>query len=402
MPWLRTLLALCMVPLIALGMAWFSGISLPLSCLWSLPIGAVVWLTSLGLHELAHICVGRVVGVRVGHIEVGRGPRLVRLRLRGVVVDVSATPLETFSMWWSPHRNGLRWRLGLMYLAGPTMTAGLCWVALHGTAHDMADGTPFYQFADGVTFWNNLLVANVWILAVALSPINALRKRWPRSDADKLISYLKMSAQGLEDHRDSGLVSAINKATEMKAYGDAAAMVDAALRVTPDDEPLHYMRGVVAACANEPERAEVCFRRVIAAVQTSEGLRAEVQWNLAWMMFGEQNEAHRDEAALLAVQALAVKPDNINVQRTHGAILGWQGEHQRSIDLVLPNFAISDRADERAEIAACLALNFAALGDLPAADHWLAQGNAQDPGSRLLSTASAYVTTQRWPFQNEA
>ena len=402
MPWLRTLLALCMVPLIALGMAWFSGISLPLSCLWSLPIGAVVWLTSLGLHELAHICVGRVVGVRVGHIEVGRGPLLVRFRLRGIVVDVSATPLETFSMWWSPHRNGLRWRLGLMYLAGPAMTAGLCWVALHGTARDMADGTPFYQFAGGMTFWKNLLVANAWILAVALSPLNALRKRWPRSDADKLISYLKMSSQGLEDHRDSGLVSALNTATEMKAYGDAAAIVDAALRVTPDDEPLHYMRGVVAACANEPELAEVCFRRVIAAVQTGEGLRAEVQWNLAWMMFGEQNEAHRDEAALLAVQALAVKPDNINVQRTHGAILGWQGEHQRSIDLVLPNFAMSDRADERAEIAACLALNFAALGDLPAADHWLAQGNAQDPCCRLLSTASAYVTTQRWPFQNEA
>lgn len=381
-----------------LGM-YLLGLKVEPSSWWNLPIGALALVATLVMHECAHYAVGRLVGIRVALIEIGRGPKWRWFRIGRTSVFMFGAPSESSTLWWSPKRTGLRWRLALTYLAGPMMTAGVWLVSVKANETSFGDVLPGEQLVSGPVLWANLVWANALTLLVSLSPFNVLRKRAPYSDIDKVIAYARMDDVDLNDLSQSGLIIAINHATEQKAFGMAAALVDDALRAAPNDQFLKYARGVVAECANDRGLAERCFRQVLASDAPPQ-LRAEVQCLLAGVLFQQQNEAQRDEAATLIAQALAALPDKRHARRTHGAILGWQGQSSAALDLLLPTFAEATRADERADIAAYVAMNYAALGDHTAAAKWLADAAALDHLCNLLPLARAHVAAARLPFPN--
>ncbi len=366
---------------------------------WNAPLGVLAMLAAITVHEFAHYAVGRLVGIRLALIEVGAGPQWRKFRVGTVPVIIFGVPVYSTTHWWSPKRTGLRWRLVITYLAGPAATAGLWLASVKMNQSPVSDWLPGNDMLAGPALWANLVWANALTLLVSLSPFNVLRKCAPYSDIDKVIAYARMDEQQLNDLSSSGLMMAVNHATEQKAYGMAATLVEDALRAAPQDEYLTYGRGVVAECANDQVLAEQCFRQVLATTQLLK-FRAEVQWQLAWTIFRQQNVAQRDEAVTLIVQARVELPDNRNVQRTYGAILGWQGQSHPAIDLIKPAFDAATRADERAEIAACLAMNYAALGDHTAAAKWLADAAALDHLCNLLPLARAHVAAARLPFPN--
>ena len=392
-------LLLLLVPLILVAGVSLRGGPVHPSSWWNAPLGVLAMLAAITVHEFAHYAVGRLVGIRLALIEVGAGPQWRKFRVGTVPVIIFGVPVYSTTHWWSPKRTGLRWRLVITYLAGPAATAGLWLASVKMNQSPVSDWLPGNDMLAGPALWANLVWANALTLLVSLSPFNVLGKRAPYSDIDKVIAYARMGDVDLNDLSQSGLINAINHATEQKAFGMAAALVDDALRAAPNDLFLKYARGVVAECANDRGLAERCFRQVLASDAPPQ-LRAEVQCLLAGVLFQQQNEAQRDEAATLIAQALAALPDRRHARRTHGAILGWQGQSSAALDLLLPTFAEATRADERADIAAYVAMNYAALGDHTAAAKWLADAAALDHLCNLLPLARAHVAAARLPFPN--
>ncbi len=82
---------------------------------------------------------------------------------------------------------------------------------------------------------------------------------------------------------------------------------------------------------------------------------------------------------------------------TRGAVLGWLGRHEESVDLLKRAFANNPLRQNRALNACCLAISYAAIGPRSTALAWLDRARALDPSCGLRPRATAALNAEPAP-----
>ncbi len=89
---------------------------------------------SIVLHEFAHALAGRLAGLKVAQIWIGRGKTLFRARLLGFDTEFKLIPVGGLTFFTRGFRRQLRFRFFLAVLAGPLANAIVLLVAWQFTS----------------------------------------------------------------------------------------------------------------------------------------------------------------------------------------------------------------------------------------------------------------------------
>jgi tetratricopeptide (TPR) repeat protein len=177
-------------------------------------------------------------------------------------------------------------------------------------------------------------------------------------------------------------MAAVAASGESREASDrAAAVVDAALKYTPDSADLLFMSGVICHAAGEFDREAKLYRRILELWPADRPEARPVLLNLAWLLSEQLGRA--EEALPLVENFLRRRPDDPDALGTRGVILLRLGRHDQAI-------ADLERACSLSEEPRRIFLLARAYHSAGRTDQFHAQmAKIQQPGTNLSSLTAA-------------
>jgi hypothetical protein len=339
------------------------------------------------LHEIGHAVAGRLLGVHILGISIGRGRLLYRRRILGVNVEWRLLPLAGFTIPGAVPSRRLRSRMFLFVLAGP-LTHLLAVVALVCLAR--FSGLQLGSFTTEPAPIAALLVCNAAMLVVDL---------WPRRVRHDL-TLISNDAQTLLklplfSKKDSEALLAAHYAQEA-IEADSQGQADEALRwakmavdTSRDSQAALNAMGAVLCSMGAFEQARTAFSALLQRDDLSPAARLLYLNNVAWADVMLHDRRLLPEADEYSARAYANIPWLPALMETRGAVLVELGRSEEGIRLLQEAFG-KNAGDPRARAfdACLLAIAERARGNPAPAEEYVQTARRLDPRCPLLAAAA--------------
>lgn len=271
------------------------------------------------VHEAAHSLVALALGMGVPSVQLGDGPVVLRLRLRGTTIDLrgfhsGATHLE-------PTSTGLlRLRLGVAVAAGPLSNLVLAAVAFWFTG--VVSGS-VQQFAGSV------VAVGLFVGILNLLPLRYRSGAAPaQTDGRLLIDLLAGAASG-----DQIVAASRLQAAQRRHLSGEAVADEAEDEIDSEDPVILGMEGTRRILLGRYDEAVALLRRAVATPQ-DDGDRALSLNNLAWALLRSRPDGWLPEADQASAEALALRPWIQALMGTRGCVLLHLGMPTDARDLL--------------------------------------------------------------------
>ncbi len=334
------------------------------------------------IHELAHVAVGRLVGLRVRRVQLGLGPPLWRRRIGGAVVMICTLPVNGMTMLVPREGRASRWRYLAAIAAGPLVHVAVI-AALWPTV-GAPDG-PLASFHQNVDPLTALLAVNVLL---AFTNLNPFSRGAQKTDGRKLLAMPFAPARVFDETAAMACGMDAYDAYEAGDFEGALATIERGLEEYPGSKVLSADRAMYMLELGKLREALPILRSLVDDEHVEAGMRPILRSNLAWALLLLGDDDDLPEADRLSKAALRAMPGYPPLVGTRGAVLAAMGDDDALKPLELA-FARNTATSARAHNSAWMALVHAREGDLEDAEEALEQARELDPRCRSLPVVEA-------------
>jgi hypothetical protein len=318
------------------------------------------------IHEAGHAVAAMAVGRRVFHVLVGRGPRLLRLRVGITDIEVNRYAyagglMQSFDL----RSKTSRWRVATMIAAGPAANALAAGLAIWG-------GASFGSFDTAPAPLISAAFAGVAISQGATALFNLIPQRFGdnetvASDGMQLIRLLRpqtmMELELRRFHQANGLI-------RLERF-DQAAELAMASATGSQIEPLLVALAMHAISKGKGDAAAIDWYLAnnfdphnMSPLTSADGpkMRAWLQGSVAWHAIKAGRSDLQQMIDDYSRRALEAWPESPQIEGTRGA---WLSQRADVIGLKMLTDAVRRMPDgeERAEFCAVLAARLKREGD---------------------------------------
>jgi Peptidase family M50 len=303
----------------------------------------------LALHEAGHMLVARALGMDIGCVVVGVGPRLWEYEIGSVPIQVNIWPIFGHVAMGLPTERFARLRLWLATVAGPAANLSMVWLSVH--------------------FWNltqmllGQRISVFWVLVNALIGVGNMlpfrgkrTERTYRSDGLALIKIPWESSAKLRQSAAGALLVRALRRHARRNYSGARSdcLLSSCLAV---EGLLRECREVSAPVL---DRSKIAF------------LRAWAKCNIATAIMMEDEAQSSTVADRLSQEAYEAFPCLLGILTDRALVLTWIGEPERALGIL--DYVHFERAlpIERAEYSAAQAFALRMLGRFDDANRHMA------------------------------
>jgi hypothetical protein len=345
---------------------------------------------SIALHELGHAAAARTLGLRVLGVRLGFERRIAMWRWGSTRVQLTAFPYRAWTFLGANHLRGLRWRLWLSMLAGPLATLAILWGVLVGGDRAVSDVIwPRGEIVSRLATVTLIGFANFWLLVWNLVPY---KRRAPTgaSDGMQLLRIPRLTDRELTGMLVAPPVSGAGDHSETDDPEAEHRALEAELARAPGSWESRNIVGYLHIQRAQLAEARAVFLELLEEPPPTPEHGWLVRNNLAWTDFRLRQpdlQAEADEQSTAVLEHLRGVPFAMG---TRGAVLGWMGQHDEAIELLEGAFAHAKPKD-RAQLACCLAISWAAIGWPTEARYWLGLARANHANCPLLGEATVAV-----------
>ena len=334
------------------------------------------------IHELAHVAVGRLVGLRVRRVQLGLGPALWRRRIGGAVVMICTLPVSGMTMLVPREGRASRWRYIVAIAAGPAVhvaAIAALWPTVGAPAGPLAS---FHRHVDPLT---SLMAVNVLL---AFTNLNPFSRGAQKTDGRKLLTMPFAPARVFDENAATARGMDAYEAYEAGDYEGALAIIERGLEEYPGAKVLSADRAMYMLELGKLREALPILRALVDDAHVEAGMRPILRSNLAWALLLLGDDADLPEADHLSKAALRAMPGYPPLVGTRGAVLAAMGDDDAMKPLELA-FTRNTATSARAHNSAWMALVHARAGDMEDADEALEQARELDPRCRSLPVVEA-------------
>lgn len=297
---------------------------------------------SIVAHELGHAIAARLVGLEVGAIVIGVGPKLWRGELFGTAVTLHAWPLSGLTFLGAGSFELLRIRLWFATLMGPATNVLL----VFGT-------TAFWPELVG-TFGVPLL--SLWIITNALLALSSLVPRrfshagaMLSTDGLALLQIPRNTPEQLESYLFTAPLLRAMARFENRDYRGAHAICAKALERVPDNMQLRVLVTACRVSLHDYAGSLAILKTMMRQQAKAEAaVRAVVENNMAFAALMSNPHAGYDHESLieadhLSADAFALFPCTLAYRSTRALILAATGRPDQALELLA--YSHYDEAD---------------------------------------------------------
>lgn len=318
----------------------------------------------LSVHEAGHMLVARALGMDIGRVVVGVGPRLWEYEIGNVPIQVNLWPIFGHVAMGLPTERFARLRLWLATLAGPAANLGIVWLSVHfWTLTQMLLGQRIS------VFW---LLVNALIGVGNLLPFRGKRsERAYRSDGLALIKIPWESSAKLRQSAAGAVVVRALRRYARRNYSGALSDCLVALDRDPSNDTA---RCLLSSCLAVEGRLLEC-REVSASVLDRSKIALLLAWakcNIATAIMMDDEAQSSSVADRLSQEAYEAFPCLLGIRTDRALVLTWIGEPERALGIL--DYMHFERAlpIERADYAAAQAFALRMLGRFDDANRYMA------------------------------
>jgi hypothetical protein len=340
----------------------------------------VLWpFFAIGLHEIAHAVMGRIVGFRPFLITMGQGPRIFSGHLLGVEFRIHLAPMSGRTHASFGSFDGLRWRGALFVMAGPAsdlLLLSAVWALLRYKGSLILRvlsldslGAVLVLSWDGVLGW--ALFFEVMVLVFNLLPYDAKLDRSTSNPTDgkQLILYL------------SGRISAAVTAT-LKNYREEIARYDPTFRAGDSwifkasqvslaklaEAQVYYLQGRFGPAVGR-------YLGLLETEELSRGERAQLLDQLASIAVIGGDKAYLERALAWSREACELAPGAKTLRGTLGSLLVETGSYAAGIEMLMPLTSPENEPIDRSISSSTIGKAYFHLGEKEKAASWLRIGH---------------------------
>ncbi len=274
----------------------------------------VVLVTSVAVHELAHLLAARSVGHRVFEIQIGVGPSWAE-RVGDVDVRFGLVPIGGHVQTGSVDLAGFRWRSAIVAGAGVAANALLLVV-----------GTIF-AWPTVVLFNFAAIVANLW-------PGRRRRLGEPSSDGRTLFDLLRGDVDAIAEEKSAWFCVEADRARSEGRLDDAHTVVDEGFETVGPTRALLAVSGVVAFEQRRFSDVVDAYIQLIDDDRVTVSGRAGFAADAAWSASLSDDHSFRHLAEPWAAFARAVRPNVPRRRIVHALALLDAGDPEKALDAI--------------------------------------------------------------------
>jgi tetratricopeptide (TPR) repeat protein len=347
-----------------------------------LSLGLVLSIPLVVLHEVAHLLVARIVGLRVFAIHLGTGKIIYSVRFLGLRWVLRQIPISGVTIVAGPLIPRYRLRKFLTYLAGPGLHLVLLFISLGLLSGQLfAPVTNLIQTLAQAGFWINLLmlVGNLYPHKIATSAGVAGTDGWA------MLHVFRLSPAELEAQQAIYFVLEANEAIEQGQKEAARPWVEKGQELYPNNPLIVNLAGFVYSHLAEYQRARSAFLQTLESdPPPSAGLKYLAMNNIAFVDLMLEDPALLPEADAYSEQAYQNFSWEPLIVGTRGAVLVTLGKPDEGIELLKKAMAGSFDPTSKAMDACLIVRGEIQRGNNAEAKKYLEAARQLDPNCLLL------------------
>jgi tetratricopeptide (TPR) repeat protein len=340
----------------------------------------IVLMTPLVIvHELAHAAVARVMQLRVFGIMLGIGKTIWSGKFLGMDWTVNTLPVGGITFVGARPVPHIRWRLFLIYLAGPASHVAMALAFLI-----LAQLMRFSQLAYQVL--HALVFANYFMAAINLFPRKvSVMTGMQGSDGWHLLRAPFIKETELTRQYVGCLVAESMQAYARNDLHAAQASAAKALAFDASSGIARNMLGIIQMARRDYRESRETFLQLLAADDAREpGFHNLLLNNVAYLNALLRDATLLPEADEFSKEAFQHLPWVPAVIGTRGTVLVEMGRYEEGIALLRKSMSLHAEKQGKALNACHVALGELRRGDLAAARKYLAAAEVLDPNCFLL------------------
>ncbi|MFT4692194.1 MAG: site-2 protease family protein [Verrucomicrobiia bacterium] len=338
---------------------------------------------SLIIHEAGHGLMGKALGLRVTHVQLGLGRTIVLVKWLDVRWEFKVIPFGGFAIYVPEDHQWFRTRSFLTTLAGPLanlIVAGVMWWFIRQEA---AFTNPVLG---DLYFWHLLLGANLFDGIWNLVPSNG--QKTP-SDGMQLLAIPKYSEEAIRGLKGNRWRAECELSLEEGDFADALKQADAALQHLPNDPDLRSHRVRALLGLHDFSTAQTEALELYEVKQLSTTGRATVANAIARANLMLDDPRLLQEADFHTRQTMRILPWEAEFKATRGHVLIQLGDHDEGVELLRSALADTSEPTALAEIHCQLALGEFLRDNPNVASEELSSARRIDPKCFLISRVEA-------------
>lgn len=334
------------------------------------------------IHELAHALVARWMGLRVFGVFIGMGKVLWTGKFLGTNWTIHAVPVGGITAVGTRSLPLIRWRLFLIYLAGPASHAILM-ILFYFLAQTLPSFTLAHYTADALT-WSNFLLLLINLYPHKVFAMSDMRG----TDGWHLLHAPFLSEKELSQQYVGNYVNEALQAYTANDFPQAQSWLDQALALDPASVVARNMQGVLQLALGQNQDARQTF---IDLLETEDGKKPAMYYillnNIAYLDALIGDPALFPEADEYSAKALKHLPWVSFIIGTRGTVLVEMGQLDEGIELLKKSMSLHVEKQGKALNACHLAIAEHRRGNHDAARKYLASARLLDPKCYLIPRA---------------
>ena len=285
-----------------------------------LTAGVYCWATfSILMHEMAHLAVGRIMGLRPKCLRVGKGWEWLRIQIRGVEVVFAIWPLIGAAYVVEMPLRWMRWRGSAFAIAGLLANVAMAWSLWQLLDGDLVDGI-VRKLVIAALIWEG------YFIFVNIIP----------DEVDAYGSLIGTDGKQVFDYITGRMPRRLFRGYEMdiRRY-DPEFDVRKSVTFQGISKMQEVHKKVLSAyeAGRTSEYLEAC-RLILDCGELLPGERAQVLDAMACQFLQHGHEAARSGAMAWAEEAYRMFPTSRTVCGTYGALLVENGKYEAGIDVL--------------------------------------------------------------------
>ena len=339
------------------------------------------------IHELTHAAVARLVGLRVFGIVLGIGKTVWSARFLGIDWTVNVLPVGGITFVGARPMPLIRWRLFLIYLAGP--------------ASHIVMAVAFWLLAETsrispLLYWvlQALVYANLFMAAVNLFPRKvSMMTGMQGSDGWHLLRAPFIQEAELNKQYVGCLVAEAMQAYAKNDLAAAQAWTEKALTLDGSSGVARNMLGIIQMNRREYRASRETFSQLLSTADAREpGFHNILLNNVAYLNALLRDPSLLAEADELSAEALRHLPWVPAVIGTRGTVLVEMGKLEEGIALLKKSMSLHAEKHGKALNACHIAIGEMRRGELAASRKYLATAKLLDAHCFLLGDVETQLS----------
>lgn len=339
------------------------------------------------MHELAHAGAAKLTGLRVFGIVIGVGKTVWSGKLFGMQWMVNSLPIGGITSVGAKPVPNIRWKLFLVYLAGPASHFILAYIA-----HLLARMLPAGSF--GGRFLTALVFANILLALANLFPRKvSITTGVQGTDGWHLLRVPFLKEQELTKlHVGYFAAEALLAYTESD-FDTARSWVEQALAHDGNSPIARNVLGMLQMALGEYPASRQTFLQLLETEEAKEpALHYILLNNVAYLNALMGDPALLPEADQYSAEALKHLPWVAPVIGTRGTVLVELGQIEEGVAMLKKSMSLHPDKQGKALNACHIALGDYRRGEAAEAHKYLVTAQTLDPGCMLLPRVKAELS----------